>query len=108
MTDLAATAFVSRLDKTGPAVWTALDGENRAAFEEEFRAALAEVAETFDVDRLSQVVRRWWPRAVLDANPDPITEHIGQRLGDGDESVLTKTAVELRAEMVSQGESATR
>jgi hypothetical protein len=75
---------------------------------EEFRTALAEVSETFDVDRLNRVVRRWWPRAVLDANPDPITEHIGQRLGDGDESVLTKTAVELRAEMVSQGESATR
>jgi len=34
-------------------------------------------------------VRRWWPRAVLDANPDPIAEHIGQHLGDGDESVLT-------------------
>jgi hypothetical protein len=96
------------LDKTGPAVWIALDGENRAAFEEEFRAALAEVAETFDVDRLSQVVRRWWPRAVLDANPDPIAEHIGQRLGDGNESVLTKTAAELRAEIDSQGECATR
>ena len=108
MADLAATAFVSRLDKTGPAVWTALDGENRAAFEEEFRVALDEVAETFDVDRLSQVVRSRWPRAVLDANPDPITEHIGQRLGDGDESVLTKTAAELRTEMASQGECATR
>lgn len=108
MADLAPTAFVSRLDKTGPAVWTALDGENRAAFEEDFRAALAEVVETFDVDRLNQVVRRWWPRAVLDANPDPIAEHIGQRLGDGDESVLTKTAVELHIEMVSQGECATR
>ena len=108
MADLAATAFVSRLDKTGPAVWTALDGENRAAFEEEFRAALADVADTFDVDRLSQVVRRWWPRAVLDANPDPITEHIGQRLGDGDESVLTNTPAELRAEMASQGECATK
>ncbi len=89
--------------QTGPAVWTALDGENRAAFEEEYRAALAEVAETFDVDRLSQVVRRWWPRAVLDANPDAIAAHLGQRLNDGDESVLTKTAAELRAEMVSQG-----
>ena len=108
MSDLAATAFVSRLDKTGPAVWTALDGENRAAFEEEFRTALAEVSETFDVDRLSQVVRRWWPRAVLDANPDPITEHIGQRLGDGDESVLTKTAAELRADIDSQSECVTK
>jgi len=108
VTDLAATAFVARLDKAGPAVWTALEGENRAAFEEEFHAILAEVAETFDAERLSQVVRRWWPRAVLDANPDPIAEHIGQRLGDGDESVLTKTAAELRAEMISQGECVTR
>jgi len=101
MADLAVTAFVSRLDKTGSAVWTALDGENRAAFEDEFRTALAEVAETFDVDRLSQVMRRWWPRAVLDAHPDPIAEHIGQRLADGDESVLTKTGDELRAEIRS-------
>ena len=45
---------------------------------------------------------------MLDANPDPIAEHIGQRLGDGDESVLTKPTAELRAEMASQGERATR
>ena len=101
-------AFVPRLDKSGPAVWMALDGEHRAAFEAEFRATLTEVAETFDVDRLTQVVRRWWPRAVLDAHPDPIVEHIGQRLSGGDESVLTKTAAELRAEMVRQGQCATR
>lgn len=44
-------------------------------------------------------MRRWWPRAVLDTNPDPIAEHIGQRPADGDESVLTKTAAELRTEI---------
>ena len=108
MTDLVPTASVPRLDKSGPAVWRALDGEHRAAFEAEFRAVLVGVAETFDVDRLIQVVRRWWPRAVLDAHPDPIAEYIGQRLIDGDQSVLTKTAAELRAEMVSQGECAMR
>ncbi len=90
----------------------ALDGEHRADFEAdfeaEFGAVLVEVAETFDVDRLTQVVRRWWPRAVLDAHPDPIVEHMGQRLADGDQSVLTKTAAELRAEMVNQGECARR
>lgn len=86
----------------------ALDGEHRAAFEAEFRVVLSEVAETFDVDRLIQVVRRWWPGAVLDAHPDPIAEHIGQRLRDGDQSVLTKTAAELRAEMVRQGQCTTR
>jgi hypothetical protein len=58
--------------------------------------------------RLVQVVRRWWPRAVLDAHPDPIAEYIGQRLTDGDQSVLTKTAAELRAEMASQGKCATK
>ncbi len=108
MTDLVPVAGVPRLDKSGPAVWRALDGENRAAFEAEFRAALVEVAETFDVDRLTQVARRWWPRAVLDAHPDPIAEYIGQRLIDGDQSGLTKTAAELRAETVNQRECATR
>jgi hypothetical protein len=99
---------VPRLDESGPAVWTALDGEHRAAFEAEFRAVLAEVTETFDVDRLTQVVLRWWPRAVLDAHSDSIAEHSGQRLIDGDQSVLAKTAAELRAEMVRQGECARR
>jgi len=46
--------------------------------------------------------------SVLDAHPDPIVEHIGQRLVDGDQSVPTKTAAELRAEIVRQGECATR
>lgn len=76
MTDSVPTAFVPRLDKSGPAVWMALDGENRVAFEAEFRAVLTEVAESFDVDRLTQVVWRWWPRAVLDAHPDPIAQHM--------------------------------
>ncbi|MGH3694409.1 MAG: DUF6247 family protein [Pseudonocardiaceae bacterium] len=108
MSDPVPTAFVPRLDKSGPAVWMALDGEHRAAFEAEFRVVLAEVAETFDVDRLTQVVHRWWPRAVLDAHPDPIAEHIGQRIRDGDQSVLTKTTTELRAEMAHQDRCATR
>jgi hypothetical protein len=108
MPDLVPTASVPRLDKSGPAVWRALDAEHRAEFETEFRAVLAEVAETFDVDCLTQIVRRWWPRAVLDAHPDPIAEYIGQRLIDGDQSVLAKTAAELRAEIASQDECATR
>ena len=40
--------------------------------------------------------------------PRPDRRAHGQRLGDGDELVLTKTAAELRAEMASQGERATR
>ncbi|MGH3780491.1 MAG: hypothetical protein ACRDRO_07645 [Pseudonocardiaceae bacterium] len=54
------------------------------------------------------MVRCWWPRAVLNAHPDPIAEHMGQRLSDGDQSVLTKTAAELRTEMARQDQCATR
>lgn len=37
-----------------------LDPHRLARFEHEFRAALAEVTRSFDVDRLAEVVRRWW------------------------------------------------
>lgn len=45
---------------TGPVVHAALDPDERAQFEAEFRAALVEVTRSFDVDRLAEVVRRWW------------------------------------------------
>jgi hypothetical protein len=49
MTDLLPIASTPRLDKSGPAVLRAIEGKHRAAFEAEFQAVLAEVAETFDV-----------------------------------------------------------
>ncbi|MGH3872111.1 MAG: hypothetical protein ACRDSR_11465 [Pseudonocardiaceae bacterium] len=45
---------------------------------------------------------------MLDAYPDPLAEHIGQCLIDGDQSVLAKTAAELRAELACQGDCATK
>ena len=62
MTDLAATAFVSRLDKTGPVVWTALDGENRAYLD----ALAAQAREDRGVGRTclssGSISRRAWNR----------------------------------------------
>ncbi|WP_131785165.1 DUF6247 family protein [Protofrankia symbiont of Coriaria ruscifolia] len=59
-----------RVDKTGSAVHAALDADQRAAFEAEFRAALAHVDDQFDLDAVQNVVERWWPAAVLCANPE--------------------------------------
>ncbi|WP_250290351.1 DUF6247 family protein [Frankia sp. CiP1_Cm_nod1] len=59
-----------RVDKTGSAVHAALDADQRAAFEAEFRAALAHVDDQFGLDAVQDVVERWWPAAVLCANPE--------------------------------------
>ncbi|MGH3679739.1 MAG: DUF6247 family protein [Natronosporangium sp.] len=45
---------------TGSVVRAALDPHQRALFEAQFRAALVEVTRDFEVDRLAEVVRRWW------------------------------------------------
>ncbi|MGO1054512.1 DUF6247 family protein [Crossiella sp. CA198] len=57
------------VDRTGPAVWAALEGEARTGFEDEFREALAKTAEDFDVARLAAVVEAWWPVAFGTVNP---------------------------------------
>jgi hypothetical protein len=44
----------------GPAVREALQPGQRDEFDQDFRAALASVARTFDIDELAEVVRRWW------------------------------------------------
>lgn len=89
----------NKIAKTGPAVHAALDGENRARFEAEFHDALIATGEDFDLQRVTEVVERWWPHAVATANPDPIAAYIKERLDAGDESVITKNADELLAEM---------
>ncbi|WP_322761575.1 DUF6247 family protein [Frankia sp. Cr2] len=82
-----------RVDKTGPAVHAALDPERRAEFEAEFRNALAHVDDQFDLDAVQDVVERWWPAAVLCANPE-IQEGIDtdrRRTTDGDHTVFDQT-----------------
>jgi hypothetical protein len=55
-----SVGHVGPAELSGPMVRAALDGDRREQFEAEFRAALAEVTHSFDVDKLAGVVRRWW------------------------------------------------
>ncbi|MDI2124664.1 DUF6247 family protein [Yinghuangia seranimata] len=48
------------LEMTGPAVYAALADDDRHRFDEAFREALDEATATFDLEPLSEVVRRWW------------------------------------------------
>ncbi|WHT21238.1 DUF6247 family protein [Crossiella sp. CA-258035] len=75
--------------KTGPEVWGALDGEARASFEEEFRAALTRAAEDFDLAAAEAVVLRWWPVAVVTANPDPRVDEAIRRFRESGEDFST-------------------
>ncbi|WP_239308677.1 MULTISPECIES: DUF6247 family protein [unclassified Frankia] len=59
-----------RVNKTGPGVHAALDPDRRAEFEAEFRNALAHADNQSDLDAVQDVVERWWPAAVLCANPE--------------------------------------
>ena len=60
----------NRLDRTGPAVRDALDPDRREEFETEFRAALSQADDTFDLTAVQKTIDRWWPQALLCANPD--------------------------------------
>ncbi|WP_143261382.1 DUF6247 family protein [Allokutzneria sp. NRRL B-24872] len=79
--------------KTGPAVWAALSGEARTAFEDEFREALVKTAEDYDVDRLAAVVKAWWPAAWGVSNPDPEVDAAIERYRAGDESGLSPAPI---------------
>ncbi|SFT45320.1 hypothetical protein SAMN04487904_102194 [Actinopolyspora lacussalsi subsp. righensis] len=46
-----------------------LEGEDRTAFEREFRGALWEVAQDFDTSHIDEVLLRWWGSAVNAAQP---------------------------------------
>jgi hypothetical protein len=60
----------NRPARTGPAVRDALDPERREEFEAEFRTALSQADDTFDLTAVQKVIDRWWPQALLCANPD--------------------------------------
>jgi hypothetical protein len=60
----------NRVERTGPAIRAALDPDRRAEFETDFRAALGHADDTLDLTAVTEVVDRWWARAVLTANPE--------------------------------------
>ncbi|ASO21333.1 hypothetical protein FHR81_002304 [Actinoalloteichus hoggarensis] len=77
-----------RRPRTGPAVWAALEVDDRSLFEHEFRAALEEVAETFDVGRLTEVVHRWRPHTVVTGSPLPRAENRRAPVTEHDEAAI--------------------
>jgi hypothetical protein len=59
-----------RIERTGPAVRAALAPADRAEFVAQFRIALAAADDTLDLTPVTEVIDRWWVRAVLTANPE--------------------------------------
>lgn len=51
--------------RTAAGVRAALAGDDRAAFEHEFRASLVRASDDFDLAPVSAVVEHWWRIAVL-------------------------------------------
>ena len=81
-----------RLECSGPsirAVLAELAPEDLVDFEAEFRCALAEADEDFDLTRVHAVLRKWWGRAHLRVHPPTADEHAAvARVAAGDDTGL--------------------
>lgn len=88
---------MSELPRSGPeirAVLAELSPDELPEFEAEFRIALAEADEDFDLDRVLAVIYRWRARAYMRLHP-PTPEELAmlERVRNGDFSGLwTRTA----------------
>ncbi len=66
----------TKIDRAGPAIRSALAEHSPAEcelFEDDFRQAVTEAGETFDLGRVDAVLGRWWGIATIRANP--LTDH---------------------------------
>lgn len=76
------------VERTGPSIRAALSRASPAElpdFEAEFRIALAEAEDTFDLTTVNQVLSRWWGRAHLRLNPPTADERaIIEQVARGD------------------------
>ncbi|PBA69032.1 DUF6247 family protein [Mycobacterium avium] len=77
-----------RVQRTGPAVRAALAEvapDELPEFEAEFRIALAEADDDFDLTRVGRVLDRWWGRLHLRLNPPTSAEKaIVEQVARGD------------------------
>lgn len=67
----------TRIERSGPAVRAALREfapQECALFEEQFRAALTEAEQRFDLRPIEAVLDRWWGVAAIRANPLSVAE----------------------------------
>jgi Family of unknown function (DUF6247) len=55
--------------RTPAEIRAALDGADRAEFERAYQTALSQAATDYDLTPVQDVVDRWWPIAVLAADP---------------------------------------
>jgi len=77
-----------RVERSGPAIRAALAEaapDELPEFEAEFRIALAEADEDFDLSRVDVVLDRWWARAHLRLNPPtPAEKELIEKAARGD------------------------
>jgi Family of unknown function (DUF6247) len=85
--------------KTAVAVRAALPEPTRVEFDQRWRAALTAAADSFDLSEAQAVIEEFWPRAVLAANPDLVSDYIKTRLDAGDWSVVHASRDELVTRM---------
>lgn len=93
-----------RLERSGPAiraVLAELAPEDLVEFEAEFRCALAEADDDFDLTRLDAVINKWWGRAHLRMHPPTADERAAvARVAAGDDAGMhTRTAAGHWAEL---------
>lgn len=78
----------ARIQRSGPAIRAALAQaapDELSEFEAEFRIALAEADDDFDLERVDRVLNRWWGRAHLRLNPPTAVERaVVEQVARGD------------------------
>lgn len=84
------------LERTGPAIRAVLAEhapDDLAEFEAEFRIALAEADEDFDLARVDAVITKWWGRAHLRLHPPTEAEKdaVARAAAGDDSGLLTRT-----------------
>lgn len=86
-----------RVERSGPAIRAALaeaSPDELADFEAEFRIALAEADDDFDLSRVTAVLDRWWGRAHLRLNPPtPEETAVIEQVARGDFGGLSSTPI---------------
>lgn len=86
-----------RVERSGPAIRAALaeaSPDELPEFEAEFRIALAEADDDFDLSRVTAVLDRWWGRAHLRLNPPtPEERAVVEQVARGDFRGLSSTPI---------------